>query len=515
MEQLKIRDAKIVNRSMWDVIVAFLKIGTIGFGGGSALIPIIEREVVEDRGWVEEGKFIEHTVAASITPGALPVKLGASIGQEVMGPAGAFWGALSTALPGAVLTIFLVALISSLGESLLHYIEYASIGITMFIILLLFLYVKKVMVLCKNSNNLNISIVIMVFSALFTAGKEIRQLISIIFNINIGRLPYTRYDISTLSLMIVSFFMIFFLSKSYTVIKTIYALLLSYVYIDISGKQGFFHNYSFVRPIVILLMVGSILNVYLRKEKTKQGNSLESIKFYISRIKAVFIFIGTTAVAVIISLIILGKPTADLYSNIEGNQSILLFIIFTFASTITSFGGGEAYVSVADGFYVQNGFVAANVFYSTIVAIANALPGPILVKVASGIAFYFAYSATGKVAAGIIFAIAALLITISVSSSSMILVVSGYDSLKESTILKNLKLYILPVICGMLITTSLSMMYEILKITRTTAMKMPASLALIVGLYGILYGLHKKFHIHDVILIVLAAVSTIIVFSFV
>ena len=56
-------------------------------------------------------------------------------------------------------------------------------------------------------------------------------------------------------------------------------------------------------------------------------------------------------------------------------------------SSITSFGGGEAYIAVADGYFVQPGYVDAGTFYTQLVPIANALPGPILVKVAAGIGY--------------------------------------------------------------------------------------------------------------------------------
>ena len=59
------------------LIGSMLRVGTIGFGGGSALIPVIEKEIVHRRGLLDDPTFTAHTVIANITPGALPVKLGA------------------------------------------------------------------------------------------------------------------------------------------------------------------------------------------------------------------------------------------------------------------------------------------------------------------------------------------------------------------------------------------------------------------------------------------------------
>ena len=59
-------------KSEFGMMLALLKIGFIGFGGGSALIPVIEKEVVEERKLVTEEEFNKDVFVASISPGALP-----------------------------------------------------------------------------------------------------------------------------------------------------------------------------------------------------------------------------------------------------------------------------------------------------------------------------------------------------------------------------------------------------------------------------------------------------------
>jgi chromate transporter len=483
------------------IIISFLKIGTIGFGGGSALIPVIEKEVVSEKGWISEEKFIEYTVAANITPGALPVKLGASTGQELRGSVGAFLGGIAIALPGVFFTVLLVSVISALGGEFLHYIEYASVGISIFIILLLVLYINKVMLLCKSNNILKKAVMIMIGAFLVTAGKELRQVTSIIFDIDIKTLPPTIYDISTFNLMIVSFFLIFFLAQNFNLKRGIYGSILAYVYVDISGKGGLLSSFIYIKPAIVPLMIVSLAYIYFIDKKRTDNLSKQKLSFDFSKLTSIIFFMGVAAILIISAFIIFPALNADGYSNIEGTQNLLNFLGFVFISTITSFGGGEAYISVADGFFVQNGFVPPNIFYGTIVAIANALPGPILVKVATAIGYYFGYTATGQIGAGIMLSIAALSITVGCSCSAMLVVVAGYDALKESILLKSLKLYILPVVCGMLITTSLSMVYEVLKITKGAEHGSVASLGLIALMYSGFYILHKKYHVHDVILI--------------
>ena len=63
-------------------IRSMFRIGCIGFGGGSALIPVIEKEIVERQGIDTKQNIDKDVIVASITPGALPVEIAASIGRQ-------------------------------------------------------------------------------------------------------------------------------------------------------------------------------------------------------------------------------------------------------------------------------------------------------------------------------------------------------------------------------------------------------------------------------------------------
>ena len=56
------------------------KIGCVGFGGGTALIPIIEEEVVDKAGIITEEEYNKEVMIASLTPGALPFELAGGLG---------------------------------------------------------------------------------------------------------------------------------------------------------------------------------------------------------------------------------------------------------------------------------------------------------------------------------------------------------------------------------------------------------------------------------------------------
>ena len=108
-------------------------IGCIGFGGGSALIPVIEKEIADRQGIDEKQNIDKDVVVASITPGALPVEIAASIGHRKFGIRGMIAGAVMMALPGALMTVALVAVLSVFQEKILSVVNMISIGVSVFL----------------------------------------------------------------------------------------------------------------------------------------------------------------------------------------------------------------------------------------------------------------------------------------------------------------------------------------------------------------------------------------------
>ena len=101
------------------LISSMFRVGLIGFGGGNALIPILEQIAVDEQKLVSQEEYDEDVVVASITPGALPVEIAGGIGRRSIGSAGLLVGSISLALPGVILTLVLSAVISVLSSSVL------------------------------------------------------------------------------------------------------------------------------------------------------------------------------------------------------------------------------------------------------------------------------------------------------------------------------------------------------------------------------------------------------------
>ncbi|HHU81101.1 MAG TPA: chromate transporter [Acholeplasmataceae bacterium] len=110
-----------------DVFLTFLKIGAFTFGGGYAMMPIMQKEVVDKKKWATDDDIIKLLVISESTPGVLAVNSATFIGYKVAG----FWGSTLATL-GVVLPSFIIISIISLFLTQFQSIalvKYAFLGI--------------------------------------------------------------------------------------------------------------------------------------------------------------------------------------------------------------------------------------------------------------------------------------------------------------------------------------------------------------------------------------------------
>ncbi|NLW23215.1 MAG: chromate transporter [Tissierellia bacterium] len=93
---------------LFDMFKTFFKIGAFTIGGGYAMIPIIQKEVVDNKKWVEEDKFLDAIAIAQGSPGPIAVNISIYLGYELKGLKGALTCMLGTILP-SFLIILLIA----------------------------------------------------------------------------------------------------------------------------------------------------------------------------------------------------------------------------------------------------------------------------------------------------------------------------------------------------------------------------------------------------------------------
>lgn len=83
----------------------FFKIGLFTFGGGWAMISIIEREIVDRHHWLEREEFLDLLAVAQSLPGILAVNISVAVGDRIRGRAGSIFAALGTILPSFLIIL--------------------------------------------------------------------------------------------------------------------------------------------------------------------------------------------------------------------------------------------------------------------------------------------------------------------------------------------------------------------------------------------------------------------------
>ena len=94
-----------MDKLYWKLFFTFLKIGAFTFGGGWAMISLIEREVVDKNKWIDREEFLDLLAISQSMPGILAVNISVSIGDKLRGFRGSLTAALGTILPSLLIIL--------------------------------------------------------------------------------------------------------------------------------------------------------------------------------------------------------------------------------------------------------------------------------------------------------------------------------------------------------------------------------------------------------------------------
>ena len=89
------------------LFISYLKIGFFGFGGGYAMLSLIQNEIVEQRGWLTATQFADIVAVSQITPGPIAINSATYIGYTVAGFAGSIIATFAVCLPSLTLMLLL------------------------------------------------------------------------------------------------------------------------------------------------------------------------------------------------------------------------------------------------------------------------------------------------------------------------------------------------------------------------------------------------------------------------
>ena len=150
-------------KDYFELFLVFMKIGAIAFGGGYAIIPIAERELVKKKGWIIMDELMDYYTIAQITPGVIAVNLSTFVGYKQKGALGGFFATLGFLIPGATYVIIAALFLSNLAD--IPAVQHAFTGIRIAVgTLILSTVIKLVKGIFKDRKALVIYIIVFVVS---------------------------------------------------------------------------------------------------------------------------------------------------------------------------------------------------------------------------------------------------------------------------------------------------------------------------------------------------------------
>ena len=96
-----------------DLFLTFAKIGLFTFGGGYAMLPIMQRELVENKGWTTEDQLADYYAVGQCTPGVIAVNSATFVGSAKAGITGGIIATLGVVFPSIVIILVIAAFLSN------------------------------------------------------------------------------------------------------------------------------------------------------------------------------------------------------------------------------------------------------------------------------------------------------------------------------------------------------------------------------------------------------------------
>ena len=339
-------------------------------------------------------------------------------------------------LPGVFLTILLLTVFSKFSQGATQQVKFISVGISVYIIYLLYQYNHKVIAEFELKSMKLKRIAVIMTVLFFSCGKEIYHILGI------ERTP--MFDISTVNILLLSFFVIFSSGKKMTRTKFIFDAIIVILYVLCVGKTKIIQYDYILYVLRIIMFLVSVAGVYesIKDTKKKKNIAIRSI------LKEEIILLFFMAVCAI--------PAIAFF------RDTIYYAGKGFMSSLISFGGGEAYLAVAESMFLDSEIYDEQL-YTQLLPVVNALPGSVLTKLLSGIGYYAGINATENKIIGILVAIAGLAVSIVASGAVVCAVTYIYEMFEDLKIFDLLRKSIRPIVGGLLLSTALSLFYEIQK----------------------------------------------------
>lgn len=128
-------------KELFDLFLTFARVGGLTFGGGYAMLPMLQKEVVEKRAWASEDEIMDYYAIGQCTPGIIAVNVATFIGYKNRGVLGAIFATAGMIAPSLVIISLIAAFLQNFAE--LEIVKNAFGGIRVCVGVLVLNAVKK------------------------------------------------------------------------------------------------------------------------------------------------------------------------------------------------------------------------------------------------------------------------------------------------------------------------------------------------------------------------------------
>jgi len=124
-----------------DLFLTFARIGVCTFGGGIAMLPILQREIVDKKGWATAGELTDYYAIGQCTPGIIAVNLATFIGHKLKGALGGILATIGVVFPSVVIITVIAAFLQSFAK--IKLVQHALTGVNACVLALIVTSVTK------------------------------------------------------------------------------------------------------------------------------------------------------------------------------------------------------------------------------------------------------------------------------------------------------------------------------------------------------------------------------------
>jgi len=128
-------------KEMFMLFLAFAKIGAVTFGGGYAMLPILQRDIVAKHKWATEDELLDYFAIGQCTPGIIAVNTATFVGYKQKGILGGIFATLGVVFPSVVIITLITAFVKNYAE--IPEVIYAFNGIRICVCVLIFNAILK------------------------------------------------------------------------------------------------------------------------------------------------------------------------------------------------------------------------------------------------------------------------------------------------------------------------------------------------------------------------------------